>query len=335
MIERASSGARELSLAALCFLLCACGEEPEVAEPPRAEPPLDSAPHVVDPPPAELRDVSGMVTLAGARARRGEPVEAEQAIEVSEGGSAVLQLRDGGRITLDDGARAWVVDESAAQLLLVRGGAHAVQPPAGSSPRPPLRLVTPAATVEIGQSGEAYVATYEGGRAARVWPAMREALGSVEWNREAQLDAALALGIEVGAVEGLTLNRSTTANVVLLGRGASFPPEPGQAVVSIAPLPMQLASEQSARVCEQIIARLMPVPTSDIEHEGAIENGPLPGCERLATADANGERVVTYAALIFSSQTPILVTGSVDADELARWRPRFSAAARAIRPRAE
>ncbi len=163
MIERASSGARELSLAALCFLLCACGEEPEVAEPPRAEPPLDSAPHVVDPPPAELRDVSGMVTLAGARARRGEPVEAEQAIEVSEGGSAVLQLRDGGRITLDDGARAWVVDESAAQLLLVRGGAHAVQPPAGSSPRPPLRLVTPAATVEIGQSGEAYVATYEGG----------------------------------------------------------------------------------------------------------------------------------------------------------------------------
>ena len=189
--------------------------------------------------------------------------------------------------------------------------------------------------VHDGTRGLAVVATYEGGRAARVWPAMREALGSVEWNREAQLDAALALGIEVGAVEGLTLNRSTTANVVLLGRGASFPPEPGQAVVSIAPLPMQLASEQSARVCEQIIARLMPVPTSDIEHEGAIENGPLPGCERLATADANGERVVTYAALIFSSQTPILVTGSVDADELARWRPRFSAAARAIRPRAE
>lgn len=189
--------------------------------------------------------------------------------------------------------------------------------------------------VHDGTRGLAVVATYEGGRAARVWPAMREALSSIEWDREATLDPARALGIEVGAVEGMTLNRSTTANVVLLGRGASFPPEPGQPVVSIAPLPMQLASEQSARICEQIIARLMPVPTTDIEHEGTIENGPLAGCERLATAEHDGQRVAAYAALVFTRQTPILVTGSVAADQLARWRPRFSAAARAIRPLAE
>lgn len=187
--------------------------------------------------------------------------------------------------------------------------------------------------VHDGTRGLAVVATYEGGRAARVWPAMREALASVEWDREVQLDPARALGIEVADVEGLTPSRNTTANVVLLGRGASFPPEPGQPVVSIAPLPMQLASAQSARVCEQIIARLMPVPTSDIEHEGAIDDGPLSGCERLATAEAEGQRIATYAALVFTEQTPILVTGSVDAAELAQWRDRFSAAARAIRPR--
>lgn len=186
--------------------------------------------------------------------------------------------------------------------------------------------------VHDGTRGLAIVATYEGGRSSRVWPAMREALASVEWDRDARIDAARALGIQVDRVEGLTAAQATSANVVLLGRGASFPPEPGQPVVSIAPLPMQLASEQSARVCEQIIARLMPVPTSDIELEGAIENGPLSGCERLATADADGQRVATYAALVFTEQTPILVTGSVDAAELARWRARFTAAARAIRP---
>lgn len=184
-----------------------------------------------------------------------------------------------------------------------------------------------------GARGLAVVATYEASRAPRVWPAMREAFGSVEWDRDAELDPARALGIEVARVEGLTPNRSTTANVVLLGRGATYPPEPGQPVVTIAPLPVQLASEQSARVCEQLVARLLPVPTSDIEHEGAIEDGPLSGCERLATAEANGLRIATYAALVFASHTPILVTGSVEASQLARYRRRFSAAARAVRPR--
>lgn len=187
--------------------------------------------------------------------------------------------------------------------------------------------------VHDGQRGLAVIATYDAARAARVFPALRESLSSVEWNRSAALDPARALGLEVGRVEGFTPSRATTANIVLLGRGASFPPEPGQPVVTISPLPMQLASEQTARVCEQIIARMLPVPTSDIAHEGAIEDGPLPGCERLATAEAEGMRLATYAALVFIDSTPILVTGSARADQLARYRARFGAAARAIRPR--
>jgi hypothetical protein len=187
--------------------------------------------------------------------------------------------------------------------------------------------------VHDGTRGLAVVATYEVTRAEQAWPAMRESLSSVSWNRTAPIDPALALGIEVGAVEGLTLSRTTTANVVLLGAGATFPPQPGQPVVTISPLPMQLASEQSARVCEQLVARLLPVPSSDIQLEGAIENGPLPGCERLATADAEGQRLATYAAIVFTQSTPILVTGTVDAGELRRWRPRFVSAARAVRPR--
>ncbi len=187
--------------------------------------------------------------------------------------------------------------------------------------------------VHDGRRGLAVIATYEAGRAERVFPAMRESFAAVTWDREVELDPARALGLEVGRVEGMTPSRATTANVILLGRGATFPPEPGQPVVTISPLPMQLASEQSARVCEQLVARMLPVPTSDIAHEGAIEDGPLPGCERLATAEADGQRLATYAALVFANNTPILVTGTAPAAELARYRPRFSAAARAVRPR--
>jgi hypothetical protein len=70
-----------------------------------------------------------------------------------------------------------------------------------------------------------------------------------------------------------------------------------------------------------------------VELEGAIENGPLPGCERLATAESEGRRMATYAALLFAEGTPILVTGSVDAAQMRRWRARFSSAARAVRRR--
>jgi hypothetical protein len=184
-----------------------------------------------------------------------------------------------------------------------------------------------------GQRGLAVVATYEGGRTEQIWPALRESFTHVEWDRSAQLDPARALGLEVDAIEGLTPSRATTANLVLLGRGATFPPEPGQPVVTISPLPMQLASEQTDRVCAQLVSRLIPVEEDSVEHEGAIEDGELSGCERLATAEIEGRRMATYAALLFSGGTPILVTGSVDAAQLRRWRTRFASAARRIRAR--
>jgi hypothetical protein len=187
--------------------------------------------------------------------------------------------------------------------------------------------------VHDGQRGLAVVGTYEASRAAQLRDGLRESFLAVAWNRQAALDASLALGIEVGPVEGLTPSRTTTANIVLLGRGATFPPTPGQPVVTISSLPMQLASDRSDRVCAQLVARLLPVPTTDIEHEGTIENGPLPGCERLATAENDEHRLAAYAALLFHEGTPLLVTGSVDARQLARWRPRFANAARAVRPR--
>lgn len=147
------------------LLVCACGTEetPRPREPDDDPVPEEPAPHAVDPPPGRLRRAEGTVTIDGAVARAGAPIDAERSIEVSDDGRAVLQLRDGGAVTLDGGARARLIEEGAAQLLLIRGSAHAAQPPSGSSPRPPLRIVTPSATVEIGRSGELFVVLFEGG----------------------------------------------------------------------------------------------------------------------------------------------------------------------------
>lgn len=184
-----------------------------------------------------------------------------------------------------------------------------------------------------GSRGLAVIGTYEASRSSVAWAMMQEAFASIEWDRTATLDAARALGIEVARVEGLTPSPSTTANVVLLGRGVSFPPEAGQPVVTISPLPMQLASENNAEVCTTLVSRILPVPADRVEQEGAIEGGPLPGCERLATAETEDGPIATYAAVLFSGNTPILVTGSVEAAQLRRWRARFASAARAVRPR--
>lgn len=144
----------------------ACGGEgsvPEDLDPAEVTPPAETAPLAADPPPIRVREVVGLVTVGGAAARAGQGVDAEQTIEVSQDGRVTLSLRDGARVVLDEGSRARVITEGAAQLLLIRGAAHLAQPPAGNSPRPPLRVVTPSATVEIGHSGEAYVVLFDGG----------------------------------------------------------------------------------------------------------------------------------------------------------------------------
>ncbi|HJK89905.1 MAG TPA: hypothetical protein RMH85_00795 [Polyangiaceae bacterium LLY-WYZ-15_(1-7)] len=69
----------------------------------------------------------------------------------------VLDLRDGGRVELAPHAIARLGDEAPAQLFLGAGQLYASLPPVGSSPRPPLRLGTPAGTVEIGGSGEIWI----------------------------------------------------------------------------------------------------------------------------------------------------------------------------------
>lgn len=77
----------------------------------------------------------------------------------------VLDLRDGARVELEPQSLARLGEEAPAQLFLARGHVHAVLPPTGNSPRPPLRIGTPAGTVEIGGSGDLWVTVRPDGTA--------------------------------------------------------------------------------------------------------------------------------------------------------------------------
>lgn len=173
------------ALWALVLILAGCGEDPAPTPPP--EPPPDDvvdtaaddghAPSQPDPAPGRLVRLTGAVTIGGAEATPNMEIDGEVPIAVPEGGQAVIQLRDGGRLEIDGGSTARLVEDAAAQAILVSGFLYAVQPPAGNAPRPPLRIATPAVTVEIGQSGEIYLASMGAGGAA--WVSVLEGAAEV------------------------------------------------------------------------------------------------------------------------------------------------------------
>lgn len=79
---------------------------------------------------------------------------------VESGASAlVLDLRDGGRVTLQPETTVRIGAEAPAQVILAQGVVHAQLPPESGSARPPLRLGTPSGSVVIEGSGEAWIAT--------------------------------------------------------------------------------------------------------------------------------------------------------------------------------
>ncbi len=172
---------------ALAVLLVACGEDPAPA-PLDDEPPPDDVidtaandghgpPDTPDPPPGRLVRFTGTVVVGGAEAVAGMEIDGEVPIVVSEGGQAVIQLRDGGRLEIDGESVARLVEDAAAQAILVNGFLYAAQPPAGNAPRPPLRVASPAVTVEIGQSGEIYLASIDWSGAA--WVSVLEGAAEV------------------------------------------------------------------------------------------------------------------------------------------------------------
>lgn len=150
--------ARLASVVALCWALggCECnGSEAEPEPAAEAHPPEEGepSPHAQPEEPSE----PPLATVVSGW-DRGQRIGTEL-LEVAAGGEAlVLDLRDGGRITLDPGSRAALGEEAPAQIYLAEGALHAQLPPMGGSSRPTLRVGTPAGTLALEASGESYVA---------------------------------------------------------------------------------------------------------------------------------------------------------------------------------
>ncbi|MGF1464583.1 MAG: hypothetical protein ACFCGT_00485 [Sandaracinaceae bacterium] len=188
--------------------------------------------------------------------------------------------------------------------------------------------------IHDGDKALGIIATYGQESAEAVRDGLLEALRGARWNRETPIDAAQAIGLSVGPVEGLQPSHASTSRLILLPAGASYPPEsPTDVVVAVAPLfPLRVPADQVAEACTQLMDQLVNLPPLDVEHEGAVEDGSLPGCERLARIDTpEGDEVAAYGALVFFDGTPILVTGRASADEIGTWQGRFFAAARSVR----
>lgn len=186
--------------------------------------------------------------------------------------------------------------------------------------------------VHDGERALGVIAAYERARAEAYRETMEACLRSVEWDRTADIDAGVALGLAIGSVEGLARTRNSTSSLLLVPPEAELPPTPGTPVLTVARLPMRLPPDRVESACPQLVDRLVHVEADGIEHEGALSDTPLKGCERLAIVDApGGTRLAAYAALVFKEGAPVLVTGSVDATALSTWRPRFFAASRSLR----
>jgi hypothetical protein len=113
--------------------------------------------------PARVARFTGEVARSRGPLDEGADLERGDGLVVRGDGSADVDLRDGGRVSLDRDTEIRIGDGGPAQIVLVRGALHAVVPPGPAGPRPPLRIATPSASVDLAGSGELYVIAHASG----------------------------------------------------------------------------------------------------------------------------------------------------------------------------
>lgn len=116
-------------------------------------------------PPARLVRWQGEVQRARGTIVPGQPLEAGEFLAVRGEGRADVDLAEGGRIVLGRDTEVRIGDGGPAQVILLRGALHALVPPGPGGPRPPLRVACPAASVDLGGSGEFFVLSHASGGA--------------------------------------------------------------------------------------------------------------------------------------------------------------------------
>lgn len=117
-----------------------------------------------DQPPARVTRFEGDVSrLRGTTLTPGEGLDFGDGLVVHGQGCADIDLGNGRRISLERETEIRVAERGTAQILLLRGSIHALVPPGPNGLRAPLRVATPAASIELGGSGEFYAVAHPSG----------------------------------------------------------------------------------------------------------------------------------------------------------------------------
>jgi hypothetical protein len=156
-----------LSLAAVLGTACGGEERPTAPATPRRTTETEPAVEAHDTPPAEpparLTRFEGEVVRARGPVAPGDALEPGDPIAVRGEGRADVDLGAGGRVVLHSDTEIRIAEGGPAQIVLVRGVVHALVPPGPSGPRPPLRIATPAASVDLPGSGEVLIIAHASG----------------------------------------------------------------------------------------------------------------------------------------------------------------------------
>lgn len=176
---------------------------------------------------------------------------------------------------------------------------------------------------------------YDASRSERVRDLVRASVLSAEWDGAATLDPEAAVGFQLRAPEGLSLDRSTTSSITYGVEGRMVPPQLGAPTLFLIAVPAQVPLAQRDDACEPILFQAGPVPDDHVRTRGRIETDEVEGCEVTGWQENDGPdgeavRLATYAAIVYLADETLLVAGVVAEGERDAWMARFAEAARTV-----
>lgn len=116
-----------------------------------------------DAPPARvIRHTTGVMRSRGPLDDEGG-LDQGEILLVPAGGQATVDLRDAGRVELEGATSIQIADGGPAQVTLIEGDLRATMPPGPSGPRPPLRIATAAASIELEGAGDVWMRALRSG----------------------------------------------------------------------------------------------------------------------------------------------------------------------------
>lgn len=252
-------------------------------------------PHPVDVPARPIATVfslEGDATVSDGPAVRHvrEPLGGGASLRTGADGVAVIDLRDDARVTVFGDTVAELGRDGPATLVLARGAALAMLAPAGNSFRPPLRVATPEAIIDIGASGQVFVDVHSSGATwitvlsgdATVTRGERTEQGAMISRALAPARAMVVAGQLLDTVPGPATLASARAVPASLWRGRAPEADPAGRAADLVALDAALDAyaAQKARAREladqqRAAARISRTAAADVQREIVAQSGDL------------------------------------------------------------